>query len=300
MRKRTSGRNPAPLDLLSLLSGWTQRGFGNPASTQQVLGGPALPHNAAALKASQQPSPLAPAMTFITDLAGEGASSFIEAQKILLHLAQQQNEILMKGIKERVAGSRAVAMIDLVHRSLDTMLRLQQDFLRTTHKQTLQWLEAIRSNDSSAHHDLVHLAREAVERFVEAQSDFLNVIAEEIRKAGRPGQHKTARTAHKTELSKLAREATNAFIEAQEKLMNVVGRQIASPVKLATRTIDLASPARYLPIANAAGDAIADFVSAEKALIEATVHPRKPPKVVSMPQNRARHTDYSRKAGAGG
>ena len=87
----------------------------------------------------QQSSPLAT----LTELAVEGASSLIEAQRIFLTLAQQENALLMNGVKERVGDSPAAAAVtDLTRRSLDTLIDMQQEFLTLTSKQTLQWLEA--------------------------------------------------------------------------------------------------------------------------------------------------------------
>src|SRR5690349_10972009 len=133
-----------PLDFLSLMTGWMKQGIEGFAATQRIFGEVAMRQNAAANKtlrdeiSDREHSPLA----LLTDLAVEGTSSFIEAQKILLHLALEENQRMMNGIKERVADSpQAVAMTDLIRRSLDTLLRMQQDFLRTTSKQTLQWLE---------------------------------------------------------------------------------------------------------------------------------------------------------------
>ena len=44
----------------------------------------------------------------LSEVAGQGVSNFIEGQKILLDLGQQQNEILLSGVKERVGDWPAV------------------------------------------------------------------------------------------------------------------------------------------------------------------------------------------------
>ncbi len=78
-------------------------------------------------------SPLA----ILTELAVEGTSSLVEAQRTLLTLAQQENDIILNGVKDRVGSFvPAVAMTDLVRRSLDTLIGMQQELLTTTSKQT--------------------------------------------------------------------------------------------------------------------------------------------------------------------
>jgi len=43
-------------------------------------------------------------MSLLTELAVEGTSTLVEAQRTFLHLAQQENDIILNGIKERVGG----------------------------------------------------------------------------------------------------------------------------------------------------------------------------------------------------
>jgi chitinase len=60
---------------------------------------------------------------FLSEMAGESMTNFIEAQKVLLDLSKQQNEILMSAVKERVGqGSEGRAAADLLWRSLDTFI----------------------------------------------------------------------------------------------------------------------------------------------------------------------------------
>src|SRR5437660_8474089 len=61
-------------------------------------------------------------LDILTELAVEGTSSLVEAQRALLNLAQQENDIILNGVKERIGGFLpAVAMTDLVRRSLETL-----------------------------------------------------------------------------------------------------------------------------------------------------------------------------------
>ncbi|MBZ5572970.1 MAG: hypothetical protein LAO09_13955 [Acidobacteriia bacterium] len=279
MRKQSKpGHSPqyGPPTFISLLTGWVQQGVESFFATQRILVDVAMRQNVVATKTMRdgifdpEHSPVA----ILTELAMEGTSSFVEAQKILLNLAQQENEIMMNGGKERLAGSmRAMALTDLVRRSLDTFIRMQQDFLATTSKQTMHWLEAVKAGKGYQNTHLADLAREGMDTFVQAQKKFLDVIAQESARAT-SGKHDQVKTMKKTELSKLASEATNAFIDAQKKLLDVVGRQTNVNLKMATKTMGLLSPARLMPMANLTGEGVKSFVSAEKALIESMIKPR--------------------------
>jgi hypothetical protein len=279
MKKQAKSGHPqsGPPAFISLLTGWVQQGVESFFATQRILVDIAMRQNVAAAKNLREGlfdaehSPVA----ILAELATEGTSSFVEAQKILLHLAHQENEILMNGGKERVAGSvRAVAVADLVRRTLDTFIRMQEEFLATTSKQTLQWLEAVKAGKGYQNTHLVDLAREGMDTFVQTQKKFLDVIAQESARATNGKHDHQGKTVKKTELSKLATEASNAFIEAQKKLLDVVGQNANVNLKAATKSMALISPSRILPMANLTGDGLKSFITSEKALIESMIKPR--------------------------
>ena len=216
----------------------------------------------------------------LTELAVEGASSFIEAQRIFLNLAQQENEIITSAIKGQIAGSTpGVAMVDLARRSLDTFITMHEDFLTATNKQTMHWIEAVKAGKGHDVAPLTELAREEWETFVKAQKKFLEVVAQETAKAASGKPDHTTKTAIATELPKLAREAANSFIEAQKKLLDVLGQQMNVNLSAATRSMDLLSPARLWPMAKRTGEQVKNFVETEKAMFESITKPRKAPKV---------------------
>lgn len=215
-------------------------------------------------------------LEILTELAVEGTSSLVEAQRTLLNLAQQENDIVMNGVKERVSGfTPAAAMTDLVRRSLDTMIGMQQDLLTTTSKHSLPWFEAVRSGKGARGAHLVDLAREEMETFVRAQKKFLEVIAEETSQAtsAKAGQH--AKAAKKAELSKLAQDATHALIEAQKRLLDVASQQLNVNLSAAARGLELLSPSRLAPVASLTSEKVKDFVKAEESLIESVIKPPK-------------------------
>ncbi len=266
-------RSAPPSSFLSLLSGWVQQGVESFFATQRVLVDVAMRQNAILMKnfrdmlADSENSPT----TMMTELVVEGTSSFIEAQHILLNLVQEENDLLMKGVKERVNGSNAaVATTDLIRRSINTFVGMQQEFLRTTKKQTIAWLEDINAGKALGGSHLVDAAREGMDTFVMTQKKFLDIISEEASKAL---SSKAPEKVKKTELSKLAHDGVNTFVEAQKKLLDVAGQQMNVNLNVATRAIGLINPARLIPVANITGEGVRNFVEAEKALIDSMVKP---------------------------
>ena len=265
-----------PTSFFSLLSGWVQQGVESFFATQRVLIDLALRQNAVAMKSLREgfSDPEHSPLAVMSELAIEGTSSFMEAQRILLHLAQQENELLLTGVKERVAGSApAVAATDAIRRTIGTFLDMEQDFLKITSKQTLDWLESAKKGKYMGTH-LVDLARESMETFVHAQKKFLDVIAQETARLTNGKPEKLSHT-RKTELAKLARDASTAFIEAQKNLLDVVGQQMNVNLKAAVRTMELMNPSRLLSMANLTGEGVKSFVEAEKAVIQSMAKPAK-------------------------
>lgn len=242
-------------------------------------------------KSSDGHSPL----DLLTEMAVEGTASLVEAQRTLLNLAQQENDILLNGFKEQIGGFLpGVVMTDLVRRSLDTVIGLQQELLTTTSKQTLEWVEATKAgkNDHSAH--LVEFAREGVESFTRAQKKFLDVIAQEAARATSGKHGHEAKPVKKTELAHLAREAGNAFIEAQKRLLDVIGQQMNVNLDLTARSMEMVAPSRLLPMANLTGAEVKNFFEMEKSLIGSLVKPRKPKAGGPAKHARAKHAGAKR------
>ena len=278
----------AESSFFSLLSGWMQQGVENFFATQRILVDLAVRQNAAAMQIVRErlADPAFCPMAIFTELAGEGMKNFIEGQKLLLELAHQENEIILSGVKDRVGVSNtAVAVTDLLRRSLNTFIHMHQDFLKTAAKQTASWLEAIENGKGFDGEQFVGFAREAMENFVQAQKKFLDVIAEETSKA--TSGREAAKKVKAAELSELAKEATAAFIEAQKKLMDVAGRQVNANLKATSRTMNMLKPFPFVPLPDLTREGVKSFVDAEKALID-SVMKRKPMTKVAAKRPRTR------------
>ncbi|MGB8785974.1 MAG: hypothetical protein WCD02_22870 [Terriglobales bacterium] len=258
---------------VSLLSGWAQQGVQSFFATQRILVDLAMRQNASLMHSVRQQlsDPNHSPTAILSEAAAERVANFIEGQKILLELGQKQNEILMNGVKERLGEwAPAEAVTDLLQRSIETFIEMQQEYLKIAGKQTHVWVEAAKSGKPFQSEQLIETAREAMDNFVKAQKHFMDVIAEETAKAT-GGKHTTngAKKAKKTELSQLARHATESFIEAQRKLVDVAGRQMNANVKTASKTLELLQPLPFLPLAELAREGVKSYVDAQKELINA-------------------------------
>jgi len=228
-------------------------------------------------------------LDILTELAVEGTSSLVEAQRAILDLAQQENDIILNGLKERIGGfSPAVAMADLVRQSLDTVIEMQQELLTTTSKQTVEWLDAEKAGKGDRAKRLTDFAREGVETFARAQKKFLEVVSQEAAKATHGKHEHEGKPAKKTELALLAREAATAFIEAQKRLLDVAGQQMNVNLDATTKSLKFVSPSQLMPMASRTGEGVRKFVDSQTSLIGSLIKPHK--KVAGHAPKRGRAT----------
>jgi hypothetical protein len=261
---------------VSLLTGWAQQGVQSFFATQRILLDLAMRQNASIMHSVRQQlsDPHHSPTALLSEVAGEGVTNFIEAQKVLLELGQKQNEILMTGVKERVGDSPAAhAIADLLRRSVDTFVEMQQDFLKIAGKQTHTWLAAAKAGKPYQGEDLVEMAREGMEKFINAQKQFMDVIAEETAKATGGKRVNGVKKVKKTDVSALAREATESFIEAQKKLVDLAGQQMNTGVQTAGKIVDLMKPFPFLPLGELTREGVKSYVDAQRALMEVMVKP---------------------------
>ena len=256
---------------VSILSGWAQQGVQTFFATQRMLLDLAMRQNAHVMQALRQQltDPKHSPTTILSEVAGEGMTNFLEGQKVLLELGKQQNEILMGGVQERMSDwPAAQAMAELLRRSVDTFIQMQEEFLKIAGKQTHTWVEAARSGKPYQPEHMVQVAREGMENFVRAQKHFLDVIAEVTAQATGGKKAGAVKKMKKAELSQLARQATESFIEAQKKLVDVAGKQMNAQAKAAGTALELLRPFPYLPMAELTREGVKSYVDAQKALMD--------------------------------
>lgn len=132
----------------SLFTGLAQQSVQSLFVAQRSLLDVAIRQNADIMHSVRQQfsGPWRSPTAFLGEVAGEGITHFIEAQKVLLDLGQKENEILMGGVKERLRERPAAhALADLLRRGVATFIDLQQQFLKIAGKQTQSWAEAAKT-----------------------------------------------------------------------------------------------------------------------------------------------------------
>ena len=260
---------------ISLLSGWVQQGVENFFATQRILVDLAMRKNASAVdvvRGRLAESGFCP-VTLVKEFAGEGLANFIEGQKLLLRLAQKESDILATGVKERLGGFAATAAVaDVLRRSVDTFVEMQQEYLKNASKQVHGRLAAVKGGEEYEGESVIELAREALENFVVAQKKFLDIVAEETANAT-AGKAVSARS-KKSELTELARQAADSFFEVQNKLMDVASRQVHAMLKTTRRAIEMIPPIPYLAIPDLTREGVRGLVDAEKAVIDSVTRKR--------------------------
>src|SRR5581483_4822069 len=113
-------------------------------------------------------------VTILTEMAGEGISNFIAGQRVLLQLAQRENEIVMTGVKDRVPFAPLGAVTDIIRQGVETLIDMQQHFLTTAAKQADLWIDAAKEGKPFEGKQANELVREAMESFIRSQKKFLD------------------------------------------------------------------------------------------------------------------------------
>ena len=255
---------------INLLSGWVQQGVENFFATQRVLVDLAMRQNGTVIDVMREKltAPDFQPVAVAKEFAGEGLANFIEGQKLLLGMAQRESEILATGMKERVGGFAVTdALMNTIHRSIDTYVEMQLEYLKAAGKQVHERLAAVKAGEVYEGDTVVELARGGLENFVQAQKKFMHIVAEEASHLT-AGKETTVSKAKKTEMTRLAQEAADTFIEAQKKLMDVAARQIHVSLKTAGTAAKMMPTVPYRDIPDLTREGFRSFVDAEKAVIE--------------------------------
>src|ERR1700746_267479 len=207
--ERTESRiHPRESSFVALLTGWAQQGVQSFFATQRILLDLAMRQNASIMHSvrQQMSDPHYPPTAILGEVAGDGVNNFLEGQKVLLELGQKQNEILMTGVKERIGGCPgAQAITELLQGSVDTFVRMRHEFLKIAGKQPHTGIEAAKAGKPYQSQDLVEMAREGMEKFVKAQKEFMDGIADEMAKATGANNTNGVKKMKKTEMAALAR-----------------------------------------------------------------------------------------------
>ncbi len=255
----------------SLLMGWAQQGFESFLATQRILMDFVTNKSTSAIKTIQDgmTDPEHSPVAILTELAVEATANLTEAQRVLLNLAQQENDIVMTGVKDRLSGSETAKMMtERMRAGIDTFIEMQQDFLTTASKHVQKRLQATKAGKGPDVSCLVEAAREGMDDFVRAQKKFLDVIAQDGAKKGKDESAKK-----KADVAKLAHEAATAFIDAQKKLLDLAGQQVNVNLQAANSAVEMMTALRPHLVPDFSGEGLKNFVNAEKNLISSMMKP---------------------------
>jgi hypothetical protein len=257
----------------SLLLGWTQQGIDSFLATQRILADFATRKSAGAIKSLREgmSDPEHSPAAILTELAIEGTANLTEAQKVLLNLVEQENGIVMGAVEERVEGyGTAASVANRLRRGIDTLVQMQQDFLKIASKQVQERLKKTKAAEAPNADGLIEAARDAMEHFVRAQKKLLDVIVED---GSKPKGGKADESKKKTEISGIAREAASSFIDAQKNLLDLAGQQVNVNMQVAGRLAEMVNLLRLNPLPAITGDSVKSFVEAEKAVLDSIIKP---------------------------
>ena len=208
----------------------------------------------------------------------------------MLALVQHENEILATGVRERVGGFVVTdALVSTIHRSIDTFVEMQLEYLKSASKHVHGRLAAVKAGEEYEGDTGVELAREALENFVQAQKKFLHVVAEETSHLT-GGKEAPIGKFKKRELTELAKQAADSFIDAQKKLMDVAARQIHVSLKAAGTAAKMVPTVPYRDIPDLTREGFRSFVEAEKAVLESVTRRPEPRKAPAKGARRVQHT----------
>src|SRR5579864_9418604 len=135
--KTETARHNRESSFVTVLSGWAQQGVQSFFAMQRILLDLAMRQNANVMHALRQQlsDPHHSPTAILSEVPVVGMTNFIAGQNILLDLGKQQNEILMAGVKERIGDSPAAhAMTNLLQRSVNTFIHMQEEFLKIAGK----------------------------------------------------------------------------------------------------------------------------------------------------------------------
>jgi hypothetical protein len=242
--------NPSAPSLLSTLNSWAQQGLENLSVTN---------HGSAM----------------------QETSSFAEAQKILLDLSQRA---IMARIDTSQSGAEMAddaATLDLLHRSLESFIRTQRDFLSLTTNRTLHWLKEVEVGEVPLPVAAMHMARKRAEMFVRLQNAFLDAAA----RTTSPANAAKGKRFVKSDLAALASQANHAFLQLQEQLLAIAGHKPSEGHTSAQNTKTIRARVSLRGTQEPPSPAFNNLIGAEKALMDAVTCPIKEKKRGRSPRN---------------
>lgn len=256
---------------VSLVTELTRQGVDGALATQRIMLDLIMRQNATTMNALRQTlsGSRMPKADGMTEMAAQGVANFIEAQRVLLNTALQGNEIVMTAVKERT-GNPVIA--DLLRRSIDTFIDLQQHFLTIAERETSTWMDQAREGKIGGGKSMAELLEDSLDQFVRSQKKLLDMISEEMEAAeAKKGEEKKEPA---TGITDLMSQGAGALIQMNKKLLDVAGKQVDVNLKVAKRAVDALKPSMRFNPAELARQYADNLVAAQKSMLDIIVKPR--------------------------
>ncbi len=172
---------------------------------------------------------LRPSFAALVDLIPRGVGTLIEMHKHILEMVAGQTRELVEAYKDDKPLMAGTRLSKFTRQTIESFIETQKTFLDQVAEQVniaTQGKEpkATRRERSKV---LTQLAREGVEKFIDAQRGLLEVAMERME----GNERVRAKPVPRTSLAAMARESVQNFTTAQKSLLDLALKPIAMPVE---------------------------------------------------------------------
>jgi len=228
----------------ALFTDMLRQGVDSYVSTQKTLLDIAAQQNALWMTAASQGFGVASPFG-MTSIAGQSIRTFLESQKLGLDIALQQNKLALNLVKGTLGGPARPYLDELANfleQGAQTFVDAHKKLLEFAGHNAETMLKA--AGDSNPFAQMAELSRQAVDAFIEAQRQFLDLIARQAG-AARPVQPAI-------DFFNMARQTLENYVNMQRQFVETAASQMADPTTLN----------------NIARQGVEAFVTAQRAILD--------------------------------
>ncbi|MGE5567626.1 MAG: hypothetical protein ACM3S5_01195 [Rhodospirillales bacterium] len=180
--------------------------------------------------ALKQALSLRPGLAALVDLIPRGMGTLTEMQKNLLDMMMGQTREVVEAYKESKPLMTGARLSKMTRQTFESFVETQKVFLDQIAEQVSVATQDKETKASPQERSTIvnQLAREGVEKFIDAQRALLKLAMESIEASERV----RVRPEPRTSLAVLARESVQNFTTAQKSLLDLALRPIAGPVEV--------------------------------------------------------------------
>lgn len=258
--------------IAGLLGDWIRQGTEGFVAAQKVFLDLAAQQNALALSIVRDRVGFTPpSARKLADLGGKTAHTLLDMQRQFLDLVMRENSIFQAGMKTRLAKTPLSGVAHVLHQSLEQCVGAEKQLLDFVQTQSDGAMDDFGEGKPFDTGRLKEVAREAVNRILDSQKQFLSLLQDQIAKTKEAAEEPAAET---IDLVDMAKQSVDALVETQQKLLDMVTEQVKTNVSFAREIVAVdAHPATFSEVVKKSVDS---FVAAQKALVDLAAKPRQP------------------------